>query len=213
MQQIDKSKATLPASYQAWINAGTIDNKDFRSSYDDIVMSLYKCQQGLCAYTEMSICIPELYADDKWANGKHTIPPNAACKRDDHFGELEHFDPQNKKVHYWNWDNLFMIESKINSIKSNKPVHHFLKPDLPSYEPEKYFDYDENTHQFIPNTDIEDAQMTAEIKYMIDEILCLNHGVVKRERENYLNELKDKQQRKQPYSVDRFFTSVKWSGL
>lgn len=176
-------------------------------------MNLYKCQQGVCAYTEAYICPMELYEVNNWKTGKYIIPDEAEFSRVDHRGELDHFDPENKKVQYWNWDNLFMIEAKINSVKSNKEVFHYLKPDLNDYTPEKYFEYDDQTHRFIPNTDINDEKVVLEIKYMIDEVLCLNHGVVRKDRENYINELKDKKQRGQELIIDRFFTSVKWTVL
>ena len=213
MQKIKKTAAHLPQKYADWlalVDKGTDTNKDFRTHYDDIVMNLYQCQQGVCAYTEAFICPAELYGENNWANGKYKIANDAAFTRVDHRGELEHFDASKKKAQYWNWDNLFMIEARINSIKTNKPVAIYLKPDVADYSPEKYFDYDEETHRFIPNTAIDDDAMVAEIRKMIDEVLCLNHGVVLKDRENYIKELKDKKQRGQDYTVDRFFTAVKW---
>ncbi len=213
MQKIDKSKATLPKTYLAWLainNKGEEANKNFRNIYDDIIMNLYKCQNGVCAYTEAFICPLELYNNTNWITGKYIIPDEAEFNRIDHRGELDHFDSAGKKVQYWNWDNLFMIEAKINSVKKNKPVIDYLKPDLVEYTPEKYFEYDDQTHRFIPNTDINDANIVSEIKYMINEVLCLNHGVIRIDRENYIDELKDKKQRGQQFKVDRFFTSVRW---
>ncbi|MCY7421443.1 MAG: hypothetical protein LH478_06825 [Chitinophagaceae bacterium] len=213
MQKIDKSNATLPEPYAKWLaieNKIEKANKNFRNIYDDIIMNLYKCQKGVCAYTEAFICPAELYNTINWITGKYTISNEAEFNRVDHRGELDHFDPANKKVAYWNWDNLFMIEAKINSVKTNKPVIDYLKPDIGEYTPEKYFEYDDQTHRFIPNTDINDAKIVSEIKYMIDEILCLNHGVIRIDRENYINELKDKKHRGQQFTVDRFFTSVRW---
>ncbi len=213
MRKIDKIKDSLPSKYKKWLakeNKGNGANKNFRDQYDDIVMNLYKCQKGVCAYTEAYICPSELYGENNWTTGKYIIPNETEFSRVDHRGELDHFDPENKKVQYWNWDNLFMIEAKINSIKSNKPVITYLKPDLNDYSPLKYFEYDDQTHRFVPNTDIDDTNMVSEIKYMIDEVLSLNHGVVRKDRENYINELKDKKQRGQAFIVDRFFTSVEW---
>lgn len=210
MQKIDKSQATLPASYKKWLAQDAEADKNFRHYYDDIVMNLYKCQSGVCAYTEAFICPAELYETDNWIKGKYIIPDEAEFTRVDHRGELDHFDPSEKNLHYWNWDNLFMIDAKINSIKSNKPAHPYLKPDLAAYSPEEYFEYDDQTHRFIPHTDINDHNIFSQIKYMIDEVLCLNHGVIRKDRENYINELKDKKLRGQAFVVDRFFTSVKW---
>ncbi len=210
MQPITKIPFKLPSNYQSWLESNPADDKNFRSSYDDIVMNLYKCQNGVCAYTESFICPPELFDDRNWETGGYVILDESEFSRVDHRGELEHFDPENKKVRYWNWENLFMIDSKINSIKTNKPVHNFLKPDLLDYSPELYFEYDDQTHRFIPHTDIEDTELISQIKYMIDEVLCLNHGVVKVDRKNYINELMDKKLRGQNFVIDRFFTSVKW---
>lgn len=210
MQKIDKTRSTLPLTYKKWLAQDVDFGKNFRHYYDDIVMNLYKCQHGVCAYTEMFICIPDLYNPANWVKGRYQIPNEAEYKRIDHLGELEHFDANNKKVKYWNWDNLFMIHSKVNSIKSNGASLPYLKPDLPDYAPETYFEYDEQTHRYIPNTDIDSIETTAEIQHMIDKVLFLNHGVVRKDRENYINELKDKKLRGQQFTVDRFFTSVRW---
>lgn len=207
MQKIDKSKKTLPVTYKAWLakkDKGEVENKDFRHYYDDIVMNLYKCQKGVCTYTEMFICIPELYDGNKWVKGRYKIPDVAEYRRVDHLGELDHFNSENKKIQYWNWDNLFMIHSKINSIKSGNITVAYLKPDLPAYIPEKYFEYDDQTHRFVVNTDIEDLQM-------IDKVLCLNHGVVRNDRRDYINVLMEKKQRGEEVKPDRFFTAVRWA--
>lgn len=210
MKQINKTPFKLPSKYQKWLESNPADNKNFRDFYDDIVMNLYRCQNGVCAYTESFICPTELFSENNWSTGEYIITDESEFSRVDHRGELEHFDAQNKNVQYWNWDNLFMIDSKINSIKTNKLVNDFLKPDLPDYNPELYFEYDDQTHRFIANTEIEDDELIAKIRYMIDEVLCLNHGVVKVDRKNYINELKDKKMRGQHFVIDRFFTSVKW---
>src|SRR4051812_29565745 len=134
MQKIDKtSKNILSTKYQTWLKKidaeKKIHTKTSHSYYDDVAMNLYKCQTGVCAYTEMYICVPELYADENWINGRYKIPDTAEYKRIDHFGEMDHFNAEDKKEYYWNWDNLFMIHSKINSIKTNNKAVEFLKPD------------------------------------------------------------------------------------
>ena len=121
MQKIDKSAdKILSTKYKDWYDSQVATNnfvgKSSRQYYDDIVMNLFACQRGVCAYTEMKICLPELYNSENWENGKYKMPENAAFQRIDHLGELEHFDSANKKVQYWNWDNLFMIEAKINGF-------------------------------------------------------------------------------------------------
>jgi hypothetical protein len=212
MRKIDKTKI-ISTRYHTWlgkVNAkGAIHNKNYTYYYDDVVMNLYNCQEGVCAYTEMHICIPELYKSDNWINGKYKLPATG-IKRNDHFGELDHYDPSDKTEHYWNWDNLFMIHAKVNSIKTNNPIVPYLKPDLPAYSAEKYFDYDVETHRFIPNTDIDDNNIVKEIQEMIDDVLCLNHGVVRNERRDFINNLLSKRERGEPLVIDRFFTSVTW---
>lgn len=135
MQKIDKNyDEILSTKYKTWVDNLEKNKKkhpESRTYYDDVVMDLYRCQKGVCAYTEMFIC------------------------------------------------------------------------------PEKYFDYDENTHRFVPNTDIEDEVKRTEIQRMIDEVLFLNHGVVKNERENFVNELKQKIKFGTTPKIDRFFTAIK----
>ncbi len=216
MQKIDKTAdKILSTKYKSWldklIEENTIHDGRYCYYYDDIVMNLFKCQSGVCTYTEMYICPTELYANGNWTKGRYKIPDNAEYKRIDHLGELEHLDAEDKKLHYWNWDNLFMIHAKINSIKSDAVLVPYLKPDLEDYFPEKYFDYDDETHRFIPNTDIEDPIITKEIQNMIDKVLYLNHGVVRNERRDYINVIRDKRERGEPYVIDRFFTSIKWT--
>ena len=212
MQKIDKTTGKiLSTAYSAWLNNEEVSHEGGnRYYYDDVAMNLFKCQSGVCAYTEMYICPSELYTDNNWTKGRYKISDAAKYSRVDHLGELEHYDAADKKVSYWNWDNLFMIHAKINSIKSNAVTVPYLKPDLAEYSPEKYFDYDDDTHRFIPNTDIEDSKMIAEIQNMIDHVLCLNHGVVRNERSNYISNLKFKKKHGEPITIDRFFTSVKW---
>lgn len=218
MQKIDKNSDTiLSTKYWNWLKKlkakGEEHDKNYRYYYDDIVMNLYKCQSGVCAYTEMFICVPELYNVTNWVKGRYKIPDSVEYSRVDHLGEMDHFDAENKKIEYWNWDNLFIIHSKVNSIKSNNTTAEFLKPDLPDYSPEKYFDYDDQTHRYIPNIEIEDITIVSEIQNMIDKVLCLNHGVVKNERRDYINSLRAKKQRGEEFIIDRFFTAVKWTIL
>lgn len=211
MRKIDKTTdKILSTKYKSWI--GKIIKNSKKSSgnsyYDDVAMNLYYCQGGVCAYTEMFICIPELYDLGNWKNGRYKISNEKDYSRLDHLGEMDHFDPENKKIQYWNWDNLFMIHAKINGIKSNEPVLNYLKPDLDDYSPDKYFDYDEETHRFIPNTDIKDETKLKKIQTMIDKVFCLNHGVVKNERRDFIKSLKDKKSKGQEYIIDRFFTAT-----
>jgi hypothetical protein len=214
MQKIDKSiDKILSTKYKSWVDTLEKAHKkhpESRTYYDDVVMDLYRCQRGVCAYTEMFICIPSLYDAINWSNGQYKIVDEAVFRRIDHLGELEHFDPDLKSNQYWLWENFFMIHSTINGLKSNRPVAGFLKPDLIDYAPEKYFDYDEKTHRFVPNTDLEDETLIAEIQRMIDDVLFLNHGVVRTERENFINNIKQKIKFGSTYTIDRFFTATEW---
>jgi len=213
MRKIDKDyNSILSTKYRAWVDnliANNTIHPKSNSYYDDVVMDLYRVQKGICAYTEMYICVPELCLTENWIDGKYKIADDLV-KRTDHFGELEHFDPSLKKEQYWSWDNLFMIHSTINSRKSDRAIVPYLKPDLADYTPEKYFDYDDVTHRFIPNTDL-DSIVVKEIQHMIDNVLFLNHGVVINERKSYINNIKFRIDNNLPYSIDRFFTSVNWS--
>ena len=195
MQKINKSLAKiLSTNYIKWLDKLEKEGKkhpESSSYYDDVVMNLYLCQAGVCAYTEKALCPPEFYADKNWITGKYTFPKDTG-KRNGHSGELDHFDPTDKDSKFWNWDNLFMIDAKVNGNKSNAPVVPYLKPDLEDYAPEKYFDYDEKENLFIPNTDIEDEVQIKEIQRMIDDVLYLNHGMIKNDRRDYINNLRMK---------------------
>jgi hypothetical protein len=212
MQKIDKNYDTiLSTKYKKWVDDLEKNKKkhpDSRTYYDDIVMELYRCQKGVCAYTERFICPSSLYKSDNWIDGDYKTNDEAEFKRTDHAGELEHFDHHLKKDKYWLWDNLFMIDSTINSRKSSKDIVSYLKPDSEDYSPEKYFDYDEETHRFIPNTDL-DIEKRTEIKDMIDNVFYLNHGVILNDRRDFINELRTKITNKSSYKFDRFFTATK----
>ena len=214
MRKIDKYFGTiLSSSYKVWVDKLEADNKNHplsRTYYNDVVMELYRCQRGVCAYTEDRICPSELYQEPNWQDGKYKLLENTDIKANGHYGELEHFDPKLKDEKYWLWDNLFMIQAKINGIKSGQDIVPYLKPDLEEYSPEKYFDYDQETHRFTVNTDVEDETMEREIKYMMEEVLCLNHGMVRTNRRDYINEIKSKIEEGKEIKIDRFFTSVKW---
>jgi hypothetical protein len=214
MRKIDKNyDILLSVRYKTWVDALEASNTKHplsRTYYDDVAMELYKCQQGVCAYTERWICPSELFDSSLWVDGKYRIDDSAEYRRVDHAGEMDHFDPNLKNDKYWLWSNLFMIDATINSRKDNKAVQQYLKPDLDDYSPEKYFEYDEKTHRFIPNTDIENESTRNEIQYMIDNVLYLNHGVVRNDRKDFINDIKQKQKNNTRYKIDRFFTALRW---
>jgi hypothetical protein len=158
----------------------------------------------------MLICIPELWENNQWTKGRHKLQNPDEVRTNDHFGELEHWDPSLKSEKYWLWDNLFMIHSSINALKRNKPVVAYLKPDLPDYSPEKYFEYDDQTNRYVVHSDIVNSQARLEIQEMIDNVLYLNHGKVRMERKEYIDSLRFKRAHNQNPIVDRFFTAVKF---
>lgn len=57
---------------------------------------------------------------------------------------IEHFYPKERDGDYWHlayqWGNLFPICERCNNEKGNKSVVNVLKPDLPDYKFEDYFD-------------------------------------------------------------------------
>ena len=212
MQKINKNYDTiLSTKYKKWVDNLEEKGKphpESRTYYDDIVMELYRCQKGVCAYTEKFICPSSLYESENWIDGDYKITDDAEFKRTDHAGELEHFDHNSKNDKYWLWGNLFMIDATINSRKSNRDIVYYLKPDSEHYSPEKYFDYDEVTHRFIPNTELDEIERK-EIKNMIDNVFYLNHGVILNDRRDFINELRSKIEKKSPFKFDRFFTATK----
>ena len=213
MRKINKTPETILSSiYVQWVGEFEVNATPHSKSYTyyvDVAMNLYKCQLGVCAYTERKICPNELYLQENWQVGRHILSEDVEYNSKDHEGELDHFNPSGKDLKYWDWNNLFMIDSKVNALKSNLPVVEYLKPDLEDYSPEIYFDYDEKTNRFRPNTDIEDKKLIAEIQYMIDKILHLNHGMLRNDRSDFINIIRDKKKRGEEYKIDRFFTAVK----
>lgn len=216
MQKLDKKdKSILSTKYKTWLDKLNASGEDhdgaYRYYYNDIAYNLYSCQRGVCAYTEMYICTPALYRKENWIKGRYVVPDEKLCKKTDHLGQLEHFDSKDKVSNHWNWDNLFMVHASINSKKSGTIVYPFLKPDLDEYSPEKYFKYDEETHEFTPNPYIKNEEEIKQIQHMIDNVLFLNQGCVKRYRTNYINNIKFRKQHGQETVVEEFFTSVKWT--
>ena len=202
MRKIDKTQI-LSTAYKKWVDKLNRDKKkhpDDRKYYDDIVMNLLCCQEGVCAYTEMPLCNPELFNPDKWKKGRYNL------KKPEHFGELDHFDPRLKNDKCWEWDNLFVIESKINKRKGDKPVDDILKPDLPHYNPQELLDYDAELHVFSPHPRIEDNGKKERIKQMI-KVLQLNFDFVRTERGKFLKKIFELGKIDQTIKIDRFFTA------
>lgn len=217
MRKIDKSsKNILSKEYKEWVDAVEKAGKKHPKStgyakyYDDVAMNLLYCQDNVCAYTEICLCNGVFTKKENWADDKFKAP--AGYRKKDHFGELDHFDPSLKTNKYWLWENLFMVHASVNGNKLDKEVYDYLKPDSEDYSPEKFFDYNDITHMFVPNTDIKEQTVIDEIQYMIDEVLYLNHGAVRRARIEYITDIEDRRKNGLvEKAIDQFFTATEWT--
>jgi len=182
MRKIDK-KCTLSTKYKKWeedLEANNKKHPKYRPSskrYTDVVMQLFHCQDGLCAYTERRLCDPTHYDAAKWKDGKYASSrPKKGIE-----GDLEHFDEtlkakktdkEGKKD--WLWDNLFVVHSHINqNVKGSKAVDNILKPDDEDYDPFELLDYDEEEHVYRPKETL-DKEGFQRVEVMI-ETLGINH--------------------------------------
>ena len=178
MRKIDKSEQ-LSTAYKSWENnleTNNLPHPRYNSSqgeyYKDIVMDALRCQNGLCAYTEVQLCPPQYLTAENWENGRYTLETRT------HNGQLEHFDESLKyksvgnKQKDWLWSNFFVIDSDTNIIKKAQKVDYILKPDGADYDPFRLLDYSFVTHRYIASYDFDDATRKR-IKDMID-LLGLN---------------------------------------
>lgn len=150
--------------------------------YWDIVMQLFKCQKGLCAYTEQELCDEELFRDDLWEDGCYKNPP----AEDNRFGQLEHFDESLKSKKGdefgrkdWLWKNLFMVHSDINRRKGTQQVDEILKPDTVDYAPFRLLEYDPEIHVFIPNQNLS-SEISERVQQMIVILRINNVSAIRR---------------------------------
>jgi hypothetical protein len=203
MRKIDKTKI-LASQYKKWLDRLNRDKikhpTQDRTYYNDVMMNLLHCQKGVCAYTEMIICNPELLKEENWENGKYK------SKKVDRLGSLDHFDPRLKKDKYWEWDNLFAISLDINVKKGTKEVDDILKPDSPRYNPFKLLEYNAITHLFGPHRGIEDRDLRERIKRMI-KVLQLNHNTVCYHRKTFFYRIAWNGNVNKQTEIDRFFTA------
>jgi hypothetical protein len=176
MRKIDKT-CSLSTVYKAWeegLEANGHSHPKYSSSaeyYRDIIMQLYLCQGGLCAYTEQLLCEPSIYSVANWAEGKYTLD----FPKRKPLGSLDHFDPKLKENKGWLWDNFFMIDYEVNStkIKGKKSVDPILKPDVEDYDPFELLEYDVSLHTFLPNGNLE-KETFGKVENMIN-VLGINH--------------------------------------
>jgi hypothetical protein len=204
MRKIDKS-IILSTAYKKWEEEIVGKHPAYNSSnfkfYVDIVMNLYHCQHGLCAYTEKAITLTG-FEQDKWTEGGRYMGEMPA-----HYGELEHFDESLKTEKAWLWDNFFMVEGKINRQKHTESVDNILKPDSPHYDPFELLAYNQEEHIFYPNTEnpVLDEDTLKRIETMI-HTLRLNY--VKDWRRKYLlKRIKAIEFGLEPEPVDEYVTA------
>jgi hypothetical protein len=193
MRRIDKTRI-LSTTYKEWLDRLDRENLDHpvNETYRlDVVMNLLYCQGGVCAYTEMRLCPPDLLDGQKWVNGRF----KEKIGKIDKFGSLDHFDPRLKKKKFWNWENLFMVFTDINPKKGAQAVDEILKPDLPGYDPFKLLAYSDTTHMFAPSPEVEDETLRQRIDRMID-VLQINHGQIRYERKTFFARIKCNNERK-----------------
>jgi hypothetical protein len=182
MRKINKT-TILSTAYKNWEEA-LVARPEYDSSknkyYYDVVMNLFHCQQGLCAYTEQLLCIEGFYDAKNWKKGVYQKPDNWSVK-----GQLEHFDATKKQKQEWLWDNFFMADTDVNTkIKRNNSVHEILKFDRPDYDEFQLLEYNSNEHIFIANTELDESDQE-KINEMLF-ILGVNHEPVRTVRAEYL---------------------------
>ncbi len=202
MKHIDKSKI-LSTEYKKWVDQlehDQVQHPESRKYYVDVVMNLLHCQGGVCAYTEILLCDPELVNKNKWKNGRYHD------QEIERFGNLEHFDFHLKVDHTWQWENLFLVYSDLNPMKGTQEVDEILKPDLPDYNPFILMEYDVYEHMFIPHSDIADDDRKERIRKMI-KTLQLNHGRVRDQRKIFFKQMNDHHFTNSQFTPYQFFTA------
>lgn len=221
MRRIDKTRI-LSTEYKNKIagydKAGKNHPGESWQHRTDVVMNLLYCQEGLCAYTEMPLCNPDLLKEINWENGRYVkeekrnkcgqpIYYNKEGKDIDHDGSLDHFDPRLKETQYWKWENLFMTRYKTNIDKRQVRVDDILKADLQEYDPFRLLAYDIDANFFCPHPAL-DKEKESRVEYMIDA-LQLNRGHVVNERKKYLNEFQEKEEFDKRVTPKCFITACK----
>lgn len=201
MQKIDKTQI-LSTNYKKWeenLEVKNLPHPKYNSSksqyYTDIVMNLFYCQKGLCAYTEVELCTSEYFTTNCWENGRYKND------KPEFLGQLEHFDESLKSKSNdkqgqkdWLWDNFFMVDSDINTkVKRQQTIDYILKPDNENYNPFKLLDYDLKRHRFTANyanNNLSDNDKDR-IEKMI-KILGLNFASIVNKRKHLLEDVVNK---------------------
>ncbi len=193
MKKINKA-CNLSSEYHAWqkqFEDSKENHPKYTSSngkyYYDIIMNLFHCQKGLCAYTEVILCTENFFSDVNWSENRYTLPNNTIPTFS---GQLDHFDPTLKENKAWLWDNFFMVDPTVNAkSKNSKNVDPILKPDSPDYDEFTLLEYNTKLHVFVAKTTLPDVKQ-AKINEMI-LILGINHDPIRYQRSIYLRLLSD----------------------
>jgi hypothetical protein len=190
MKKLNK-QCHLSSCYRNWeqtFEQQDLDHPPYSSSsgeyYYDIVMNLFHCQCGLCAYTEMRLCSTDVYDEANWKGGRY-INCNHP-ERPAFFGQLDHFDSRLKGNKGWLWDNFFMVETNINTkVKRSRSVDPILKPDNPDYDPYERLEYNERLHVFIANVKLPSADQVNINNIIL--ALGINYDPVLDRRRKFIN--------------------------
>ncbi|MDR3695774.1 hypothetical protein [Mucilaginibacter sp.] len=182
MRKITKV-CSYSTKYYTWLQGlGASDHVEYTAAfrfYWDVVMNLFYCQEGLCAYTEKKLCPKHFYSADKWDNGKYQRR-NYYPKKPKVKGELEHFDTKLKPKQGWLWTNLFMVDSDINSKgKGMLEIDPILKPDAPNYDEFLLFDYDLDKNIFLAKSVLPIADKN-KINPVLDNIINFDSVIEER---------------------------------
>jgi len=188
MQRIDKSN-TLSTEYKEWMEAFEEKGENHAKYYSghkfypDVKFALLKCQNGLCAYTEMKLCQKKFLIDAHWKEGRYFLEEQKTS------GDIEHFDSTLKETQGWLWDNLFVVESETNKHKSTQVVDNILKPDLEDYDPLERMEFDIELNVYIANTENNSAKKQRRINAMIETLGINFPGAVQTRRKPFLNRI------------------------
>jgi hypothetical protein len=190
MRKLEKL-CTLSTVYKAWVDSFESSNSDhdnYNSSsnqfYWDVVMNLFYCQNGLCAYTESFLCPPDLYDENKWTDeGRYNLSSGKPQVK----GQLEHFDRLKKTKKGWLWENFFMANTDVNTkVKLVSAVPATLKPDREGYDEFTLLDYDVEKNIFLPNPGLSEAEQIIIRNDLL--ILGINWGPIIEERRVFLKD-------------------------
>jgi hypothetical protein len=183
MRRIRKN-CNLATAYKAWHDAleeaGT-DHPKYSSQgqyYRDVLMNLCACQDGLCAYSEIPLCAPEMWGTERWENGRYNSKPEIK-------GNVEHFDSGLKEKQGWLWTNLFLVDSDINTkVKGAGKADPILKPDAEDYDEFQRLHYNAKMHIFIANPSLPEGERER-INRMIRR-LGINYSPIQYQRRIFL---------------------------